>query len=84
MTIEITMLHVEISSKVVKNDVMCHFCVNCHVNIMIDALTIKSQITLTNCSHGINLTIEMWTIEFSSPFDGQDIIFSFYFKKFHH
>jgi hypothetical protein len=67
MTIEITMLHVEISSKVVKNDVMCHFYVNCHVNIMIAyALTIKSQITLTNCSHGtlhvcfLNLIINYW------------------------
>jgi hypothetical protein len=47
------MLHLEISSKVVKNDVMCDFYVNCHVNIMIDALTIKSQITLTNCFHGM-------------------------------
>jgi hypothetical protein len=29
------------------------FYVNCHVNMMIDALTIESQITLTNCSHGM-------------------------------
>ncbi len=47
MTIEISMLHVEISSKVVKNDVMCHF------NITIDVSTIKSQITLTNCYDGM-------------------------------
>jgi hypothetical protein len=53
MTIEISMLHVEISSKVVKNDVMCHFYVNCHVNITIDVSTIKSQITLTNCYDGM-------------------------------